>query len=136
MYPYRKCGILMTAILALCGGFAQAQTVAPLLPQSNQMRATKIIGSGVYNNAQERIGTVHELLIDQDSKVLGYLIGAGGFLGVGEKLVALPPGAIKEFAGWSDVSVHKYLTTDLTKADIKSMPAFRYYDLESVVAKK
>ena len=44
----------------------------------------------VYNGADERIGTVSDLIVGPDAKIAAAVIGVGGFLGIGEKEVAVP----------------------------------------------
>lgn len=53
-------------------------------------RASKIVGLGVYNNNNESVGSINDLLTDKNGKVVAVIIGVGGFLGVGEHLVAVP----------------------------------------------
>src|SRR5947209_6086174 len=50
-------------------------------------RASKIKGAAVYNNANEKIGTVDDLIITQNDRVLYAILSVGGFLGVGEDRV-------------------------------------------------
>ncbi len=51
--------------------------------------ANKMIGRSVVNSAGEKIGEVESALIDQDGKVRYVIVGVGGFLGLGERDVAL-----------------------------------------------
>ena len=53
-------------------------------------RGTKLIGSSVYGPDNAAIGEVNDVLIGNDGKVRAVVIGVGGFLGVGEKNVAIP----------------------------------------------
>jgi len=53
--------------------------------------ASKVIGEAVVNRQDESIGEIHELVIDTDSGVIAYaVLSFGGFLGVGNKLFAIP----------------------------------------------
>jgi sporulation protein YlmC with PRC-barrel domain len=58
--------------------------------QPGQWRASKLDGLNVYNNNNESIGEIKELLLDNTGKVQAVVIGVGGFLGVGEHDVAVP----------------------------------------------
>ena len=62
---------------------ATATTTAPV-HVSGQWRASKLIELNVYNNNNEKIGDINEILVTSDGKVSGVVIGAGGFLGMGE----------------------------------------------------
>jgi sporulation protein YlmC with PRC-barrel domain len=57
---------------------------------SGQWLASLFIGQPVTNDAGERIGDVNDLLFDQSGRVTALVIGVGGFLGIGEKNVAVP----------------------------------------------
>jgi sporulation protein YlmC with PRC-barrel domain len=53
-------------------------------------RASKVAGLSVYNDNNESIGSINDLLMDKGGSIKGVVVGVGGFLGVGEHLVALP----------------------------------------------
>jgi len=103
--------LLGTALLS-APALAQTQTTAPAATpnaasstmsagnwmtqeRAGQWRASKIEGLNVYNNANEKIGDISELLVDQTGKVEAVVIGVGGFLGMGEHDVAVPFDQIK-----------------------------------------
>ena len=54
-----------------------------------------MIGLVVYNEQNERLGDINEIILDKDGKTLGYVIGAGGFLGMGEHDILVEPDKIK-----------------------------------------
>jgi hypothetical protein len=64
--------------------------------QTGQWRASKLIGVDVYGydkdnrNDRDKIGDVNEVILDRNGNVEAVVIGVGGFLGVGEKDVAIP----------------------------------------------
>jgi sporulation protein YlmC with PRC-barrel domain len=66
--------------------------------QPGQWRASKLEGLDVYNNNNEKIGDISELLVDQSGKIQAVVIGVGGFLGMGEHDVAVPFDQIKLMA--------------------------------------
>ncbi len=49
-----------------------------------------MIGLGVYNEQNEHVGDINEVLFDRSGRVEGVVIGVGGFLGLGERNVAVP----------------------------------------------
>lgn len=52
-----------------------------------QWRASKLVGVDVYNDQNEKLGDIDEVLIDASGRVAGIVIGVGGFLGMGERNV-------------------------------------------------
>jgi sporulation protein YlmC with PRC-barrel domain len=53
-------------------------------------RASKMVGLSVYNDKNESLGSINDFLADKNGKLVAVVIGVGGFLGVGEHLVAIP----------------------------------------------
>jgi sporulation protein YlmC with PRC-barrel domain len=58
-------------------------------------RASKIVGLSVYNDSNESLGSINDLLTDKNGNIKAVVIGVGGFLGLGEHLVAVPFDKIK-----------------------------------------
>lgn len=58
-------------------------------------RASKVVGLSVYNDSNESVGSINDLLMDKSGAVKAVVIGVGGFLGVGEHLVAVPLDKVK-----------------------------------------
>jgi sporulation protein YlmC with PRC-barrel domain len=58
-------------------------------------RASKVVGLSVYNDNNESIGSINDLLTDKNGNIKAVVIGVGGFLGVGSHLVAIPFDKIK-----------------------------------------
>ena len=58
-------------------------------------RASKLAGLNVYNDANESVGSINDLLTDKTGNIKAVVIGVGGFLGVGEHLVAVPFDKVK-----------------------------------------
>ena len=77
-----------------------------------QWRATKLTGVNVYNNNNEKIGDVNELIVGRDGKVEAVVIGVGGFLGMGEHNVAMKWDQVK----FVDQPVQSTTTTSNTGA--------------------
>ncbi|MCR6736662.1 MAG: PRC-barrel domain-containing protein [Afipia sp.] len=94
---------MATALLgtALLGGAAFAQTATPSASsppaasagiQQNlkgNWRASKLVGLSVYNDANENLGSISEILVDNTGKINAVVIGVGGFLGVGQHDIAV-----------------------------------------------
>ena len=58
-------------------------------------RTSKLVGINVYNNENESIGSINDLLTDKSGNIKAVVIGVGGFLGVGAHLVAVAFDQIK-----------------------------------------
>ena len=98
---------LFVSTAALAAG-ASAQQTPPANPpaaatttseqpkaHSGQWRASKLMGLDVYNDQNEKLGDVNEVLLDQSGKVTGLVIGVGGFLGMGERDVLVEMSKLK-----------------------------------------
>ena len=96
-------GLAGTALLATIA-FAQAPAAAAegvsAAPMSNSSmrgdwRTSKVVGLNVYNDNNESIGSINDLLTDKSGNIKAVVLGVGGFLGVGAHLVAVPYDKIK-----------------------------------------
>jgi sporulation protein YlmC with PRC-barrel domain len=58
-------------------------------------RASKLMGLDVYNEANEKLGDINELILDKNGKVNAVVIGVGGFLGMGEHDIAVSMDKLK-----------------------------------------
>ncbi len=52
-------------------------------------RASKLVGLTVYNDSNEKLGDISEILVDNSGKINAVVIGVGGFLGVGQHDIAV-----------------------------------------------
>ena len=77
-----------------------------------------ILGKAVYNDSNQKIGTVDDLIISPDRTVSFAIIGAGGFVGVGKHDVAIP---VKNLKGEG-----KLMLPGATKDALKALPEFKY----------
>jgi sporulation protein YlmC with PRC-barrel domain len=91
-------GLAATALMA---GSALAQTSpAPTQPAGSGqiitqmtpdlMRGSQLMGVDVYGADNQQIGEVDEVLVGKDGKIQAVVVGVGGFLGIGEKDIAIP----------------------------------------------
>ena len=76
-----------------------ATTTAPATTSASMTagqawRASKLIGLNVYNDQNEKLGDISELLIDKSGKVEGVVIGVGGFLGLGQHDIKVEVGKL------------------------------------------
>jgi sporulation protein YlmC with PRC-barrel domain len=84
-----------------------------------QMRVGKIVGASVYNDQDQSIGSVDDVLMSPDNKANTAVISVGGFLGMGSKLVSVPFDQLK-------VGNDRIVMPGATKASLNGMPAYKY----------
>ena len=79
----------------------------------------QILRQPVYNEQNQKVGTIDDLIIAPDTSVSFVIVGAGGFVGVGKHDVAIPVGQLKQQDG-------KLVLLGATKEAIKALPKFEY----------
>ena len=107
-----------TANLSGKANFVTSQT-------SDQHLASKLKGTDVIGADDKKIGDVSDLLFDKENKILAYIVGVGGFLGIGSKDVAVAPASFQPVPG-KDATDMK-LRLSMTKDELKAAPAFEPY---------
>jgi sporulation protein YlmC with PRC-barrel domain len=171
-----KHGAATLAASALLLGTAFAQTTPPASPappapaaqtapttmqpaatqqQTGQWRGSKLIGLDIYNNNNEKIGDVSEIITNSSGQIEAVVVGVGGFLGLGQHDVALkwsdlrfvneaprsntttttPPANANRpttpttppaAATRTDPEVPNHAVINMTADQLKAMPAFKY----------
>jgi sporulation protein YlmC with PRC-barrel domain len=96
------------------GAAARTQTM------SDQISASALLNENVVNSANESIGDVNDVMLDKDGKVAAVIVGVGGFLGLGEKDVALTFDQLKFTNNGNDLVV----TSNATKESLQAAPAY------------
>lgn len=119
----------LTAILAgaTMPAFAQqgamtppaATSETPAAAAATDIRAGALIGADVTNAAGEDVGEVTDLMIGSDNKVSTAIVSVGGFLGVGDKLVAIALGDLTVTPNKDGVLTVKVAAS---KEQLKAMP--------------
>ncbi len=84
------------------------------------IRASKIIGAGVYSDPNTQIGTIDDLMLTPDNKVALAIISVGGLIGIGGKLTAVPYTQIQRAADG------KLLLPGASKESLSAQPNFVY----------
>jgi sporulation protein YlmC with PRC-barrel domain len=79
----------------------------------------QILGQTVYNDKDEKVGRVDDVIIAPNKAISYAIVGAGGFLNVGKHDVAIPVNQFKVADG-------KLLLAGASKDALKAMPAFEY----------
>jgi len=156
---------LAASVLLASVAFAQTPTattdrsnMAPSTMSSSfqgDWRASKLVGLYVYNDNNQNVGSINDLLTDRSGNIKAVVIGVGGILGVGEHLVAIPFEKIKfvnepvAYTGTAGNSSQPMSTTttgsaatataskpspwypdhalfNATRDELKAMPEFKY----------
>jgi hypothetical protein len=143
--------VISAAVSALMVSGAMAQSAEPkdgakfIQSQSTEQWVfSKFKGTDVLGPDNVHIGNVNDMLFDKNGKILGLVVGVGGFLGIGEKSVAIdmsafqavPPetgstttgagGAAGGMSSNNDPTNVK-LKVSWTKDELKNAPDFQYY---------
>ena len=92
------------------------------VPASDEL-SSKVVGLDVYNNDHQNIGTIKDVAYNGTS-VSGYILGVGGFLGMGDHYVAVRPSAVK--LGYDTKDSKWHATMDANAGQLKSAPEYKY----------
>lgn len=156
--------MISAAVSALMVSGAMAQATPPASPppaktdaapvdgakfissqSTDQWVFSKFKGTDVIGPDNAQVGSVNDMLFDKNGKILGLIVGVGGFLGIGEKSVAIDMGAFQAvppdtgsattgagggaggaMSGSNDPTAAKLKVT-WTKDQLKNAPDFQYY---------
>jgi sporulation protein YlmC with PRC-barrel domain len=112
------------ALLASSAAFAVSAARADVMTTvpSSSFTVTDWYKQDVYDQSNNKIGQIMDVLVGQDGQVSALIVGVGGFLGAGEKDVAVSFNTVK--ATKKDNKI--YLTMNTTKDALKSAPGFKY----------
>ena len=110
---------------------SQTTTIAPQTgfvrsQGANEWRGSKLIGASIYGPDNSSIGEINDVILGSDGRIKAAVIGVGGFLGVGEKNVAVPFEALNVSRKPNSDSIDK-ITVSYTKDQLKNAPKFAYY---------
>jgi sporulation protein YlmC with PRC-barrel domain len=104
---------------------ASAKFVSSQKP--DQFLASKFKGTDVIGTDDKKIGDVSDILFDKDGKIEAYVVGVGGFLGIGSKDVALAPTAFQVVPGDKSKNESDKLRLSMTKEQLKEASNFEPY---------
>jgi len=105
----------------LVSSAASAQGMMSGVPSSSTT-ITNWYKQNVYDQSDSTIGKIDDVLVSNSGQVDALIIGVGGFLGAGEKDVAVPFNAVK----WTSKNNKKYLTMNTTKDALKAAQGLKY----------
>ena len=114
--------LVSTAMLALTTASVLAQQTPKPIPEQaeHQVRAESLLGIDV-NNGSDTIGEVSDIVVTEDGRVEAIVVGVGGFLGIGEKRVALPWDSIK----LTEQDGGRMILVSATREQLEGMPTFK-----------
>lgn len=92
--------------------------------QPADMLAENLIDADVYNLQNEEVGEIDDLIIDDGKRVTGVILEIGGFLGLGERHVAVDPASLVINRGPNGSIARVVINT--TKENLKNAPAFKF----------
>lgn len=92
----------------------------------DEVRVSKLVGSTVYNEQNQSVGTLDDILMTHDQKQpVQAVISVGGFLGIGSKLVEVPYDRLQLEAN------NKVVMPNASRDELKNMPSFSYNALDN-----
>jgi sporulation protein YlmC with PRC-barrel domain len=121
--------LISASLLALIAMPAHAQAPAPTppsaapaaqTPRPSQVDVQRLIGRTVRNLQDETIGDVNSVILGREGTVSAVIVGVGGFLGIGEREVAIR---------WQDLQINNNgedVRTPLTKDAVRALPEYHY----------
>lgn len=96
--------------------------------KGDQVRSDQLVGSAIINASDEEIGTIDNLLLNEDGQVVGIIVGVGGFLGIGEKNVALSWDAVEITRGEGEADYK--VKTEVDQAALEEANAFKSEEMK------
>lgn len=100
----------------------QAATEMMATVPNNLLPVSTYYNEDVYDNQENKIGDVNDILLDTDGRVSAVIVGVGGFLGLGQKDVAVPFNALKV----AEKNGDRYLVMNTTKEALQSAPGYTF----------
>ncbi|HLZ01698.1 MAG TPA: PRC-barrel domain-containing protein [Bradyrhizobium sp.] len=113
--------VLSTAALAQSATPPEATHALTSLP-ADAVTVTDYYKQNVYDPSETKIGEVADVLVDKDGRAVAVIVSAGGFLGAGEKDVAVPFSAVRR----TQRDGKWYLVMNATKDALKAAPGYKY----------
>ena len=89
--------------------------------QTGEWLASRMIGQPVENSTGENLGDINDVIVSENGEVVGAVIGVGGFLGIGEKNIAVPFEKISTAMKGEDESV---VVLNATKEELQAAPDY------------
>ena len=111
-------GLLIAASISALPAFA-----ADNMQTAEELRTSQLVGSKVYNNANDNIGSIEDIILKPDGSIDEVVLSVGGFLGMGDKYVAVPFSDLKISRDGSSLKI----VTLATKDSLKALPDYQFF---------
>jgi sporulation protein YlmC with PRC-barrel domain len=108
-----------TANVPVAGAVKLGVTIAETELVTAGYRAKKLLGAPVYNDQNEKVGKIEDMIISPDGKLSVAIVDVGGFLGIGTHRVAIP---VEQFSQIDP----KIVLPGASKQALKGLPEFKY----------
>jgi hypothetical protein len=112
-------GTALIAAPAMAQTSTRTATNAQSASAANLWQGSKLVGLNVYNDQNEKIGSIVQLMVDKNGTIQSVVIGVGGFLGMGERDVAVKFADLK----WSNEPVRSSNAAPATSPNAMRPPA-------------
>jgi sporulation protein YlmC with PRC-barrel domain len=104
-------------------GGSESGSMFVTVPQTDEM-SSKVVGLDIYNGDNKDIGQIKDIALNSNGQSRAYIVSVGGFLGVGERYVAVNPSAVKITYNQQDKKWHASMNA--TADQLKAAPEFKY----------
>ena len=125
----RRHTVFAIAAVTLAAAAVGSALAAPITfiekQQAGEFLAHRLVGTKVLNAQADEIGDVKDVVIDKNGAVSAVVVGVGGFLGIPDKLVAVPLSAINI---GDVVQSSRVVVLDTTKEALKAAPSYSATD--------
>jgi len=93
------------------------------VPENNDL-SSNLVGLDIYNDDNKDIGTIKDIAMNPEGRTTAYIVSVGGFLGMGDRYIAVNPSAVKVTYNDGDKKWHAKMNA--TADQLKAAPEFKY----------
>lgn len=122
MFKFNRVAVMLIALFAFTGTAVAKDYL--VTQNAKEWMASHLIGEEVMNLKGDVIGDINDLILSEDQKLHGVVIGVGGFLGIAEKDVAVPVNALTITRSSSEIKI----VLDETKESLEAAPEYKTID--------
>ena len=101
------------------GGTMSGSNDSTYMAADGQIRASKIVGADVYNEKNDKIGSIYDVLMHKDGGAASVVVSVGGFLGMDAKYVDVPYSKL-------DIKANKIMMPGASKQSLTDLPTYHY----------